>query len=105
MCTVPIFIILIGLLVFVSNATAMPWNNEPTGQTLSTLSADTGVTFDNPGGVHLAKRGEYEVSERSVWFDAKRPSTGEIQRTHVIIREPVGVSGKLPGMVYLANMR
>ena len=45
MCTVPIFIILIGLLVFVSNATAMPWNNEPTGQTLSTLSADTGVTF------------------------------------------------------------
>ena len=46
MCTVPIFIILIGLLVFVSNATAMPWNNEPTGQTLSTLSADTGVTFD-----------------------------------------------------------
>ena len=101
MCTVPIFIILIGLLVFVSNATAMPWNNEPTGQTLSTLSADTGVTFDNPGGVHLAKRGEYEVSERSVWFDAKRPSTGEIQRTHVIIREPVGVSGKLPGMVFM----
>lgn len=48
MCTVPIFIILIGLLVFVSNATAMPWNNEPTGQTLSTLSADTGVTFDQP---------------------------------------------------------
>ena len=101
MCTVPIFIILIGLLVFVSNATAMPWNNEPTGQTLSTLSADTGVTFDNPGGVHLAKRGEYEVNERSVWFDAKRPSTGEIQRTHVIIREPVGVSGKLPGMVFM----
>ncbi len=101
MCTVPIFIILIGLLVFVSNATAMPWNYEPTADFVDTVRRYTGVTFDNPGGVHLAKCGEYEVSERSVWFDAKRPSTGEIQRTHVIIREPVGVSGKLPGMVFM----
>ena len=89
MLSVPIFIILIGILVFVSNATTVPWNNEPTGQTIATLSPDTQVTFDNPDGVSLPEQGSYQVRKRSVWIDAERESTGETQRIHVLIREPI----------------
>lgn len=98
---IPIFVMMIGVLVFVSNATAVPWNNEPTGQTISTLSADTSVTFDNPNHIKLPKNGSYQVKETSTWFDAKQPSTGAVQRMNMIVREPVNAGGGLPAVVFM----
>ncbi len=101
----PIFIIMIGVLVFVSNATTVPWNNEPTGQTIAALSSDTAVTFDNPDGVALHHVGDYRVVESSVWIEAKRASTGETQRIRVLIRQPRGTAsaggGTHPGVVFM----
>ena len=38
MVSLPIFIILIGVLVSISNLTTVPWNIEPTGQSMATLT-------------------------------------------------------------------
>jgi hypothetical protein len=48
MVSLPIFIMMIGILTSVSHITTVPWKNEPTNQTVATLSSDTGVTFSNP---------------------------------------------------------
>ena len=72
MVSLPIFIILIGMLVFVSNATTVPWNIEPTGTSMATLSADTDVTFDNPDGASLPVKGSYETCERAMTFRLAR---------------------------------
>ena len=45
MVSLPIFIILIGVLVSISNLTTVPWNIEPTGQSMATLTDDTEVTL------------------------------------------------------------
>ncbi|MBW3091737.1 alpha/beta hydrolase [Bifidobacterium sp. 82T10] len=88
MLRVPIFVILLGILVYVSNATTVSWNNEPTGQTIASLAADTAVTFDNPRHVTLHQVGDYDVTERTMYVTATRPATGEKQRIRVLIREP-----------------
>ena len=66
MVSLPIFIILIGVLVSISNLTTVPWNIEPTGQSMATLTDDTEVTFDNPSGETLPAKGTYEVTERYI---------------------------------------
>lgn len=101
MVSLPIFIILLGILVSVSNLTASSWNYEPTGQTIETLASDTSVTFDNPSGKTLVKQGDYEVTQRYVTIDAKQPSTGEIQHIKVLIREPKGAGNSRPGVVFM----
>lgn len=101
MVSLPIFIILLGILVSVSNLTASSWNYEPTGQTIETLASDTSVTFDNPSGKTLAEQGDYEVTQRYVTIDAKQPSTGEIQHIKVLIREPKGAGNGRPGVVFM----
>lgn len=101
MVSLPIFIILLGILVSVSNLTASSWEYEPTGQTIETLSSDTAVTFDNPSGKTLAKRGDYEVTQRYVTIEAKQPSTGEIQQVKVLIREPKDAGNNRPGVVFM----
>ena len=90
MVNLPIFIMLLGILVSVANLTASTWNYEPTEQTIETLDANTAVTFANPSGEKLAKKGDYEVAKRYVTIKAKRPSTGEIQNIKVLIRKPKG---------------
>jgi len=101
MVSLPIFVILLGTLVFASNLTAISWNYEPTGQTIETLSSDTAVTFDESSGKTVARQGEYEVTKRYVTIKAKRPSTGEMQRIRVLIREPKGAGSGLPGVVFM----
>ena len=101
MVNLPIFIMLLGILVSVANLTASTWNYEPTEQTIETLDADTSVTFKNTTGKALAKKGDYEVTKRYVVINAKRPSTGEIQRIKVLIREPKGAGGNRPGVVFM----
>lgn len=101
MVSLPIFIILLGILVSVANATASTWNYEPTEQRIETLDADTAVTFDNPSGKPLAKAGDYEVAKHYVTIAAKRPSTGEIQRIKVLIREPKNAGKHRPGVVFM----
>ena len=103
MLSVPIFIILMGLLVTISNLTAIPWNNEPTGQTFETLASDTAVTFDNPQRIPLAHSGQYGVRETDATIDVTRPSTGEVQTLRMIIREPADApaGARHPGVVFL----
>ena len=101
MVNLPIFIMLLGILVSVANLTASTWNYEPTEQTIETLDANTAVTFANPSGEKLAKKGDYEVAKRYVTIKAKRPSTGEIQNIKVLIRKPKGAGNGRPGVVFM----
>ena len=126
MVSVPIFIVLMGLLVAVSSATAVPWNIEPTGQTMATLAADTAVTFDESNGVKLPVKGEFKVRERHVVAVVSRngdlvsiqdesasdgttegstnasPSlTDEGQRIRIAIREPIDATGARPAVVFM----
>ncbi|BDR54352.1 esterase [Bombiscardovia apis] len=101
MASLPIFVILMGLLVSVSYFTAVPWKYEPVDQNFATLSSDTAVTFDNPSQVPLDRVGKYQVSKRYTWINAVRPSTGEVQQIHTLIREPVGAPGKRAAVVFM----
>ena len=99
--SLPIFIVLLGLLVTVSNLSNIPWNNEPTGQTLDSLSADTSVTFENPAGEPLPRRGTYGVRVIEDDLTVTHASTGETERLHAVIRMPEGADGKIPGIVFM----
>lgn len=114
MVSLPIFIILIGVLVSISNLTTVPWNIEPTGQSMATLTDDTEVTFDNPSGETLPAKGTYEVSERYITLNMTRDGNltkesgdrGKAnadggQAIKVLIREPQNASGKRPGVVFM----
>lgn len=99
--SLPIFIMLMGLLVTISNLTTVQWDNEPTGQTIETLTPDTAVTFAAPAGTTLPGNGSYEVRGTRATIDAERPSTGEVETLGVIIREPVGAPDARPGVVFM----
>ena len=114
MVRLPIFIILIGVLVSISNLTTVPWNIEPTGQSMATLTDDTEVTFDNPSGETLPAKGTYEVTERYITLNMTRDGNltkesgdrGKAnadggQAIKVLIREPQNASGKRPGVVFM----
>lgn len=114
MVSLPIFIILIGVLVSISNLTSVPWNIEPTGQSMATLTDDTEVTFDNPSGETLPAKGTYEVTERYITLNMTRDGNltkesgdrGKAnadggQAIKVLIREPQNASGKRPGVVFM----
>lgn len=114
MVSLPIFIILIGVLVSISNLTTVPWNIEPTGQSMATLTDDTEVTFDNASGETLPAKGTYEVTERYITLNMTRDGNltkesgdrGKAnadggQAIKVLIREPQNASGKRPGVVFM----
>ena len=114
MVSLPIFIILIGVLVSISNLTTVPWNIEPTGQSMATITDDTEVTFDNPSGETLPAKGTYEVTERYITLNMTRDGNltkesgdrGKAnadggQAIKVLIREPQNASGKRPGVVFM----
>lgn len=114
MVSLPIFIILIGVLVSISNLTTVPWNIEPTGQSMATLTDDTEVTFDNPSGETLPAKGTYEVTERYITLNMTsdgnltkesgargKANVDGVQAIKVLIREPQNASGKRPGVVFM----
>ena len=114
MVSLPIFIILIGVLVSISNLTTGPWNIEPTGQSMATLTDDTEVTFDNPSGETLPAKGTYEVTERYITLNMTsdgnltkesgargKANADGVQAIKVLIREPQNASGKRPGVVFM----
>lgn len=114
MVSLPIFIILIGVLVSISNLTTVPWNIEPTGQSMATLTDDTEVTFDNPSGETLPAKGTYEVTERYITLNMAsdgnltkesgargKANADGVQAIKVLIREPQNASGKRPGVVFM----
>lgn len=114
MVSLPIFIILIGVLVSISNLTTVPWNIEPTGQSMATFTDDTEVTFDNPSGETLPAKGTYEVTERYITLnmtgdgnltkesgDRGKANADGVQAIKVLIREPQNASGKRPGVVFM----
>ena len=113
MVSLPIFIILIGVLVSISNLTTVPWI-EPTGQSMATLTDDTEVTFDNPSGETLPAKGTYEVTERYITLNMTsdgnltkesgargKANADGVQAIKVLIREPQNASGKRPGVVFM----
>lgn len=102
------------MLVSISNLTTVPWNIEPTGQSMATLTDDTEVTFDNPSGETLPAKGTYEVTERYITLNMTRDGNltkesgdrGKAnadggQAIKVLIREPQNASGKRPGVVFM----
>jgi acetyl esterase/lipase len=89
-----------GILVSVSNLTAVPWNTEPTDQSIATLTSNTAVTFSG-ADQSRERKGVYRVLSRHVTLAVRRPSTGEIQRIRVNIREPIGANGKRPAIVFM----
>lgn len=99
MVTLPIFIILLGILLTVSNNTRIPSQNEPRGQSFATLTSNTAVTFQS--NTPLPHQNSYEITTRNLTLDVKRPATGEIQRVNMIIREPKGAGNGLPGVVFM----
>ena len=114
MVSLPIFIILIGVLVSISNLTTVPWNIEPTGQSMATLTDGTEVTFDNPSGETLPAKGTYEVTERYITLNMTsdgnltkesgargKANADGVQAIKVLIREPQNASGKRPGVVFM----
>ena len=114
MVSLPIFIILIGVLVSIANLTTVPWNIEPTGQSMATLTDDTEVTFDNPSGETLPAKGTYEVTERYITLNMTgdgnltkesgargKANADGVQAIKVLIREPQNASGKRPGVVFM----
>lgn len=114
MVSLPIFIILIGVLVSISNLTTVPWNIEPTGQSMATLTDDTEVTFDNPSGETLPAKGTYEVTERYITLNMTsdgnltkesgargKANADGVQAIKVLIRKPQNASGKRPGVVFM----
>ena len=114
MVSLPIFIILIGVLVSISNLTTVPWNIDPTGQSMATLTDDTEVTFDNPSGETLPAKGTYEVTERYITLNMTsdgnltkesgargKANADGVQAIKVLIREPQNASGKRPGVVFM----
>lgn len=114
MVSLPIFIILIGVLVSISNLTTVPWNIEPTGQSMATLTDDTELTFDNPSGETLPAKGTYEVTERYITLNMTsdgnltkesgargKANADGVQAIKVLIREPQNASGKRPGVVFM----
>lgn len=114
MVSLPIFIILIGVLVSISNLTTVPWNIEPTGQSMATLTDDTEVTFDNPSGETLPAKDTYEVTERYITLNMTsdgnltkesgargKANADGVQAIKVLIREPQNASGKRPGVVFM----
>lgn len=55
LATLPIFLILMGLLTSVSHATSLEWNNEPTDQSLASETGDTEVTMkETADSVHCS---------------------------------------------------
>lgn len=101
MTSLPIFVILMGILVSVSHLTAVDWKYEPVDQNLATLTPDTAVTFENPDHEHLNRMGDYKVDSHHETFTAVRPSTGEKQKINMLIRQPRGAVGKRPGTVFM----
>lgn len=114
MVSLPIFIILIGVLVSISNLTTVPWSIEPTGQSMATLTDDTEVIFDNPSGETLPAKGTYEVTERYITLNMTsdgnltkesgargKANADGVQAIKVLIREPQNASGKRPGVVFM----
>ena len=114
MVSLPIFIILLGVMVCISNLTTVPWNIEPTGQSMATLTDDTEVTFDNPSGETLPAKGTYEVTERYITLNMTsdgnltkesgargKANADGVQAIKVLIREPQNASGKRPGVVFM----
>ncbi len=99
--SLPIFVVLLGILMAVSTLTAASWNYAPTGQTIETLSSDTAITFNNTTGGDLAKQGDYEVTQRYVTIKAQQSSTGETQDINVLIREPKNAGNNRPGVVFI----
>ena len=98
--TIPIAVILVAILVFVSHATAVTWSNEPSGQTVSTLTSDTDVTFSGTTS-STPKRGTYKVGKTTTTMTVTRSSTGEKEKVRVLIRYPKGASGKRAAMVFM----
>lgn len=99
MTSLPIFVILMGILVSVSHLTAVPWKYEPVDQNFPTLTPDTSVTFDNPTGGRLDRMGDYKVRSHHETLTAVRTGTGEEQRIKVLIRVPQGAQGPRPAVV------
>ena len=99
--SLPIFVMLMGLFATVSHLTTVPWQNEPTNQSIPTQDPSTAVTFENPDNVPLPSGNTYKVTEHRATISVTQPSTGAVQRMRILVREPVGALGARPAVVFM----
>ena len=114
MVSLPIFIILIGVLVSISNLTTGALEHRTHRPVDGHAHDDTEVTFDNPSGETLPAKGTYEVTERYITLNMTsdgnltkesgargKANADGVQAIKVLIREPQNASGKRPGVVFM----
>lgn len=126
--SLPIFIVMMGILIGISSLTNVPWKISGSNQAIETSTSDTSVTFEND--VAAAKVGTYQVRERMVTFEVRTDGTvvGEpfesssestdesaatkpiltkdadghkVQRIRVRVREPENAASKTPALVFM----
>ena len=68
---------------------------------MAMLTGDTSVAFRPHAGSTLPTLNTYKVTQRYTTITAKRPSTGEIQKIRMLIREPKGAGANRPGVVFM----
>ena len=101
MVSLPIFLVLIGILNMVSRMTTVPWTDEPKNQVLTTSGTDTSVTFANPTDEALPQRGTYTVVKRYSSITLRQQSTGAEQSIRMLERYPVGAQGSRPAFLFM----
>lgn len=124
--SLPIFIVMMGILIGISYFTNVPWTAGTTSQIIATATTDTAVTFADHLDQDINGVGTYQVTERMVTFDVAEdgslvgePTDGtvdatagkpvlatssdgqRVQRMRVIVREPQGVQGTTPALLFM----
>lgn len=115
--TIPIFLILIGVLSLVSRATSVPWNNNPMNRTLEAVQGNTSVTMqptatsDHCSSAPVTEQsgmcavsptaGAYKVATKITSYVATEKSTGAKQRITLMLHYPIGFKGKMPGILFM----
>lgn len=116
---IPVFFILLALFSAISMSTNEQWDLRPFDRTMEAVQHTTSVRFEpQKGSVSCPSEpsaqkqvgnlcgmanttGRYKIRERHTFLTVTRPATGEKQRLHVLIREPIGYKGKAPGILFL----
>jgi hypothetical protein len=116
--TIPVFLILWGLLFAISLASKVTWSQddlEPTHRAIATLSPSTHVSFEqtrhslrcpadqkSASGLCAVSNTEnhYDVQTRRMTLKVRQRKTGFTQTLHVLLRIPKGFVGKTPGIIF-----
>ncbi|MBO7665080.1 MAG: alpha/beta hydrolase [Aeriscardovia sp.] len=120
LASIPVFLVLIGILTFASSLSAVPWSDQPMNRTIQTMTSNTAVDMvptasslqcdqnesptDQNGlcAVSLSA-GAYKVATRMLSFEATESGTHDTQLIHLLLHYPVGDHGSMPGIIFISG--